>query len=92
MEQDEAVGATFPLEAVEDSIERFLRDFLACKPISEPELGLMAAALLPTTLLAAPKSIDKVNGAIRTEAGTEYGSLETVNGSIRVASPRSRKV
>lgn len=47
---------------------------------------LMAAALLPTTLLAAPKSIDKVNGAIRTEAGTEYGSLETVNGSIRVAS------
>jgi DUF4097 and DUF4098 domain-containing protein YvlB len=45
----------------------------------------LLAALLPALAVAAPKSIDKVNGAIRTEAGTEYGDLETVNGSIRVA-------
>ena len=32
--------------------------------------------------LAKGPSIDKVNGAIRTEAGAEYGDLETVNGAI----------
>lgn len=45
----------------------------------------LLVALLPALAVAGPKSIDKVNGAIRTEAGTEYGDLKTVNGSIRVA-------
>ncbi len=48
--------------------------------------GLLVAALLPALATAAPQSIDKINGAIRTEAGVEYGDLETVNGSISVAS------
>jgi DUF4097 and DUF4098 domain-containing protein YvlB len=48
---------------------------------------LLIALLLVAPLAAAedPKSIDKVNGAIRTEAGVEYADLETVNGSISLA-------
>ena len=47
---------------------------------------LLVAALVPGLAMAAAQSIDKINGAIRTEAGVEYGDLETVNGSISVAS------
>jgi|SRR5690606_32277480 len=46
-------------------------------------LGLVLA-IGSTAALAAPRDIDKVNGAIRAEAGQEYGELDTVNGSIRV--------
>jgi DUF4097 and DUF4098 domain-containing protein YvlB len=53
---------------------------------------LIAAALIvPGLVIAAPKDIDRVNGAIRTEAGVEYGDLETVNGSIRLASGASAR-
>ncbi len=52
---------------------------------------ILIAAVLAISLCLAPgaavaaRSIDKVNGAIRTEAGTDYDTLETVNGSIHVA-------
>lgn len=46
---------------------------------------IAAALLLPVVAGAAPKNIDKVNGAITTEAGVEYGNLETVNGGISIA-------
>lgn len=42
------------------------------------------AILIASPLVFAKQDIDKVNGAVRTEAGAEYGSLETVNGSITV--------
>lgn len=45
-------------------------------------LGLVLA--LGSTAALAAKDIDKVNGAIRAEAGQVYGELDTVNGSIRV--------
>ena len=41
VKQDQPVGAPFPLEAVEDSIERLLRGFVPRETIAEPELGLM---------------------------------------------------
>lgn len=52
-------------------------------------IAIAALLLLPALALAQPKSIDKVNGAIRTESGVAYGDLETVNGSIRIASAAS---
>jgi DUF4097 and DUF4098 domain-containing protein YvlB len=42
------------------------------------------AVLIASPVVFAKQDIDKVNGAVRTEAGVEYGSLETVNGSISV--------
>ena len=53
--------------------------------------GLRALLLVPVLAMAGaaaaetPASISKVNGAIRTEAGTTYDTLETVNGSIQLA-------
>ena len=46
---------------------------------------LFVAILLASPTLFAKEDIDKVNGAIRTHAGTEYGDLDTVNGSISIA-------
>lgn len=47
---------------------------------------LILIALLASSSLALAKGpdIDKVNGAVRAEAGQEYGDLDTVNGSIRI--------
>jgi hypothetical protein len=42
------------------------------------------AVLIASPVVFAKQDIDKVNGAVRTEAGVEYGNLETVNGSISV--------
>ncbi len=48
--------------------------------------ALFSASLLATSFAHAdPKSIDKVNGAIQTNAGVEYGDLSTVNGDVSVA-------
>jgi len=52
-------------------------------------VAIASLLLLPALAIAQPKSIEKVNGAIRTEAGVAYGDLQTVNGSIRVASGAS---
>lgn len=52
----------------------------------------MRNALFLAILIASPfaaakgPDIDKVNGSVRTDANAEYGSLETVNGSVYVAS------
>lgn len=51
----------------------------------------MRSILFTAILMASPfavakgPDIDKVNGSIRTEADAEYGTLETVNGSVDVA-------
>jgi DUF4097 and DUF4098 domain-containing protein YvlB len=42
------------------------------------------AVLIASPVVFAKQDIDKVNGAIRTQIGIEYGALETVNGSISV--------
>lgn len=47
-------------------------------------LALIAILLVSPLVLAKGQDIDKVNGAIRTEAGTEYGDLDTVNGAISI--------
>ena len=49
-------------------------------------LTLIALLLCSPLAFAQPKSIDKVNGSIRTESGVEYADLETVNGGITVDS------
>lgn len=51
----------------------------------------MRSLILITALLACPavmaqQNISRVNGAIQTEAGARYGTLETVNGAISVES------
>ena len=47
---------------------------------------IVLIAVLAATPIAFAKGpdIDKVNGAIRTEANAEYGDLETVNGSVSI--------
>lgn len=50
-----------------------------------PIAFVIAVLIASPVVFAAGKSIDKVNGAIRTEAGIEYGDLDTVNGSISIA-------
>ena len=47
-------------------------------------LTLVAVLLASPVLSAKGVDIDKVNGSIRTDAGTQYGELETVNGSISI--------
>jgi len=46
---------------------------------------LLLLLIASPVAFAKPPSIDKVNGAVRTDAGQMYDDLETVNGSIRVA-------
>lgn len=51
----------------------------------------MRSLILITALLACPavmaqQNISRVNGAIQTEVGARYGTLETVNGAISVES------
>jgi DUF4097 and DUF4098 domain-containing protein YvlB len=48
-------------------------------------IALIAILLASPALYAKGQDIDKVNGSIRTEAGTEYGDLDTVNGGIMIA-------
>jgi DUF4097 and DUF4098 domain-containing protein YvlB len=48
-------------------------------------IPLLVAVLIASPLaFAKGQDIDKVNGSIRTEAGTDYGDLDTVNGSISI--------
>lgn len=47
-------------------------------------IALIAVLIASPLVVAKGPDIDKVNGAVRTEAGREYGSLETVNGSVSV--------
>ena len=66
---------------------------VALRPVLHSlSLGLLLA-LGTSAAFAQGKDIDKVNGAIRTESGQEYGALETVNGSIRLeAQARARSL
>jgi hypothetical protein len=45
VEEHQPVGAPFPLEPVEDAIERLLGCFVPGETIAEPQLGLMSAAV-----------------------------------------------
>ncbi|WP_243048305.1 hypothetical protein [Dyella sp. RRB7] len=47
-------------------------------------LVLAFALALPLTALAADNDIDKVNGAVRVEAGQHAGNVSTVNGAVHI--------
>ena len=47
-------------------------------------IAFLAVLIASPVAFAKGVDIDKVNGSIRTDAGTQYGELETVNGSIMV--------
>ena len=47
-------------------------------------IAFIAVLIASPVVFAKGVDIDKVNGSIRTDAGTHYGELETVNGSIMV--------
>ena len=47
---------------------------------------ILIAVLAASPVAYAKQDIDKVNGAISAQAGSEYGELDTVNGGISIAS------
>ena len=47
-------------------------------------LALAFALALPLTALAADNDIDKVNGAVRVDAGQHAGNVSTVNGAVHI--------
>ena len=57
-----------------------------------PRFALLFIAALAAGSALAAEDINRVNGAITAHAGSEYGRLETVNGSITLGKGSAREI